>query len=216
MELQSKSANATDRNQWLEVTSAIVLSLATTASAWCAYQATLWNGVQTFNLAAANDANRRASAATFAAMLGRAFDASMIMSYLEATTRGDDKMERVLHQRFRPEAKLALDAWLKTDPLNDPSAPLNPLKLPEYVQPELQEAQRQNDLAAEKQSSAHQASKHADRYVLLTVLFASVLFFGGIGGTFKSERLRISVLVIALVLFAGTIFALGNMPSCRE
>lgn len=101
MELQSKSANETDRNQWLEVTSAIVLSLATTASAWCAYQATLWNGVQTFNLAAANDANRRASAATFAAMQGRAFDASMIISYLEAMTRGDEKMERVLYQRFR-------------------------------------------------------------------------------------------------------------------
>lgn len=111
---------------------------------------------------------------------------------------------------------MALDAWLKTDPLNDHSAPLNPFKLPEYIQPELREAQQQNDLAAEKQSSAYQASKHGDRYVLLTVLFASVLFFGGIGGTFKSDRLRISVLVIALVLFAGTIFALGKMPICRE
>ncbi len=43
-----------ERSRWFEITCAIVLSLATTASAWSAYEATLWSGVQTFRLAAAN------------------------------------------------------------------------------------------------------------------------------------------------------------------
>src|SRR5687768_6919289 len=48
------------RRRWVEVTCAVVLALAAMASAWCAYQANLWGGVQTFRLAAANKANRAA------------------------------------------------------------------------------------------------------------------------------------------------------------
>ncbi len=47
-------------------------------------------------------------------------------------------------------------------------------------------------------------------------MFASVMFFGGIGGTFQSRRLRFTVFVIALVLFAVTLTVLGSMPICKE
>lgn len=36
------------RGRWVEIASAVILSLATMSTAWCAYQATLWSGVQTF------------------------------------------------------------------------------------------------------------------------------------------------------------------------
>ena len=94
------------RSRWMEVASAVVLSLATTASAWCAYQATLWSGVQTFQLDAANDANRRASLATFAAMQVRGLLAGVDLGRFEGEPQfvidveeGDDEFCRFLNRR---------------------------------------------------------------------------------------------------------------------
>jgi len=86
----------------------------------------------------------------------------------------------------------------------------------EYVQPELAEAKRQDDLSAREYTAAMQANQTSDAYVLLTVMFASVLFFGGIAGTLDSRRLRISILLIALALFIVTVAFLGTMPICKE
>ncbi len=38
----------------IELATAIIISLSTIASAWCAYQATLWGGIQTFRLSEVN------------------------------------------------------------------------------------------------------------------------------------------------------------------
>lgn len=204
------------RNRWVEIASAFLLSLATLGSAWCAYQATLWGGVQTFRLAAATMAGRESTEATIVAMQGRSVDAAMLISYLEAESRGDEVMRGFLHQRFRPEMKVAVDAWLKTRPFSDPSAPLSPFKMAEYLQPELVEAKRQNAVYDQEYARAQHANQTSDSYVLLTVLFASVLFFSGIGGTFESSRLRISVWVVACGLFAITIYTMASMPICHE
>ena len=130
------------RSRWVEIACAVVLSLATTASAWCAYQSTLWSGVQTFRLAAANKAGRESSRATLAALQMRAFDAAMLINYLQAQTQDNQRLEKILYDRFRPEMKTAVEAWLKLDPLHDPAAPPSPFKMAEYVQQELVEAQR--------------------------------------------------------------------------
>ena len=44
-------------DRWIEFLSATVLALATVATAWCAYQSTLWGGDETVHRAAANAAN---------------------------------------------------------------------------------------------------------------------------------------------------------------
>ncbi len=203
-------------HRWIEMISAAVLALATTASAWCAYQSTLWGGVQTFRLAAAARAGRESTHQSLAALQGRAFDGQMLIAYLEVNGRGDQKMATFLHDRFRPEARKAVDAWLLTDPFNNPNAPKRPFEMAEYVQPEAQEAKRFDDEENRMQNAAQQANESSDRYVLLTVLFASVLFFGGIGGTFRSDRLKAAVFVIAILLFVGTVIAVASMPICRE
>jgi len=204
------------RSRWVEITCAFVLSLATTASAWCAYQSTLWGGVQTFRLAAANKANRASVEETLAALQYKSFDASMFINWMHAKHEGNERHEKFLFHRFRPEAKRAVEAWLKTDPFNDPAAPSGPFKMAEYAQPELDEAKRLDELSAQKHAAAQQANETSDAYVLLTVLFASVLFFGGIASTIDFRRLRIIILAIALVLFVGTLAYLGIMPVCKE
>jgi hypothetical protein len=204
------------RNHWVQITSAIMLSLATTASAWCAYQSTLWGGVQTFRLAAANKASRESSSAILAALQTRVFDASVGINWMQAKSEGNARQEKFLFDRFRPEMKRAVEAWLKTDPFNNPEAPLGPMKMAEYVQPELAEAKRQEELSAQEFARAMQANQTSDTYVLLTVLFASVLFFGGIAGMLDARLLRISIMTIALVLFVVTVAFLGTMPICNE
>ncbi len=204
------------RKRWVEIACAVMLSLATTASAWCAYQSTLWSGVQTFRLHAANSESRRAAELNITALEFRSFDAAVALSFMEAVIRGDKKQQEFLQGRFRPELKKAMDAWLATDPLNNPAAPRGPFIMTEYVQQELIDAQQHETLSAEQYSAARQANEASDTYVLLTVLFASVLFFGGIGGTFQSRRLRIVVFVIAVILFVATLIALGNLPICRR
>lgn len=204
------------RNRWVEITTAVVLALATTASAWCAYQSTRWGGVQTFRLDAANKANRQSSASALVDLQLRAFDASMGISWMQAKHEGNERQEKFLFDRFRPEMKRAVEAWLKTDPFNNPSAPLGPLKMAEYVEPELANAKRLDEVSQQEYSAAIQANQTSDAYVLLTVLFASVLFFGGITGTLESRNLRISILIIALVLFVVTVSFLATMPICHE
>lgn len=205
-----------ERKRWAEIACALVLSLATMASAWCAYQSTLWSGVQTFRLAAAMQAGRDGTAASFAALQMRAFDAAMLINYLQAQTQNNRELEQILLDRFRPEMKTAVEAWLKTDPLKSQGAPSSPFKMAEYVQKELEEAKRHEDRSALEYAGARSANETSDTYVLLTVMFASVMFFGGIGGTFQSRRLRMTVMVIALTLFAVTLAFLGSMPVCKE
>lgn len=53
---------------------------------------------------------------------------------------------------------------------------------------------RQEGQSAQEYARAMQANQTSDTYVLLTVLFASVLFFGGIAGTVDSRRCRISIM----------------------
>jgi hypothetical protein len=210
------SVEKDQRKRWVEIVCAIVLSLATMASAWCAYQATLWGGVQTFRLAKANKAGRDSTQQTIAMMQFRSFDASMFITYIEARSRNDEKVEKFLYHRFRPEMRKAVDAWLKTDPENDPNAPKSPFKMQEYAQEEEQDAKRHDAKAAEMMSAAQEANETSDRYVLLTVLFATVLFLGGIGGTLDSDWLRRALNILALALFIVMVVVLATMPLCTE
>ena len=199
-----------------EIACAIVLALATTASAWCAYQSKLWGGAQMARGNAAVRASREVAVNSLAAFQWRAFDASMFISYMQARLETNQAMESFLAPRFRPEMKPALEAWLKLDPLNNPAAPSSPFRMAEYAQKETAEVARQEDLATKAMAASREARRCSDDYVLLTVIFASVLFFGGIARAFDSRPLRASLAALAVLLFLGTLVALATMPICHE
>jgi hypothetical protein len=140
----------------------------------------------------------------------------MFINYMEAKHTGNERHEKFLFNRFRPEMKKAVDAWLKTDPFNSPEAPQGPFKMAEYTQQELELAKQHDERFTMEHAAAVQANRNGDTYVLLTVLFATVLFFGGIAGTVDSRRLRIIILSMALALFGITVIVLATMPICRE
>jgi hypothetical protein len=199
-----------------EVACAMVLALATTASAWCAYQSKLWGGAQMTRANAAVKAAREVAVHTLAATQTRAFDASMFITYMQAKLNSNQVMEAFLAQRFRADLKPALEAWLKLEPMNNPAAPPSPFHMPEYVQKEQAEIARLESVAAEAGVRSRQARQNSDDYVLLTVLFASVLFFGGIARAFDSRGLRMVLAGLAVALFLGTLAGLITMPICHE
>ena len=205
-----------DRTALIDIAMAVVLSLATLASAWCGYQSSLWGGAETYRLVNAFQAGRTVSDKTLEANQRRAFDASMFIEYVTARTEGSAELENFLYSRFRPEMRRAVDAWLETDPFNDPGAPPHPFQPDWYELPEEREASRQQERGARAFALAQEIDQISDTYVLLTVLFASILFFAGMAGTFNSSRIEVTFGVIAVVLFVAVLSYMLTMPRCKD
>jgi hypothetical protein len=211
----NKSTNSvTDdgKSKIRETITAILLSIATIASAWCAYQSTLWGGEQTFQLA---DANRTGRLAAENAMLStniRSFEGFFLIKYIEASKNGDSALSNFYYSRFQPVLQKATDDWLKTDPFNNPNAPRSPFQMESYKLEADQKAQDLRIQSTNFMDKAQQSNKNSDTYVLLTVLFASVLFFGGISASFESQKVKTFAIGLAIVLFMSTFIMLLRMP----
>jgi hypothetical protein len=202
------------RRRWVEVLRALVLGLATIGSTWCAYQSSRWGGVQAFELAAAGQSDRHAVREAMAAVQVRAFDATMLIHYVRALQEKHEPSAEFLYRRLRPQLKSAVDEWMATSPFTNADAPRTPFEMPAYVQPEAQEAVRQQQAASAAREAAQRANHNSDRYVMLTVAFASVLFFGGIGGTFQSYVIRLTMAAVAAIVLISISIALATMPVC--
>jgi hypothetical protein len=200
------------RKGWVEVACAIVLALTTMSSAWCAYQSKLWSGVQGSQGGAAGDAVQKAAENRLLAGEIRAMEAAIFVRFVDTKIEGKDQVADFLVSRLLPDTREALAAWWAMKPLTNREAPRTPFLMPQYKQKQTEEAKQQEQRAAELNAEARAAGRNSDTYVLLTVLFASVLFFGGIAGTFESDRLRRTVLAIALALFLVTFSVLMTMP----
>lgn len=206
----TKEVSRTERR--LETWSAILMSLATVATAWCAYQSAEWGGEQSFMLGESNRAGREATLQESLAAQRRSLDAALFMEWIGAIATDNQPLEEFYLQRFRPGMRVAVDAWLATDPQNNPEAPPHPFVLPEYriEQDSIATAERRR--SQESWALARQYDTHGDRYVLLTVVFASVLFFAGISEKFEHDRIRVGVLTMGTLLFAGAFGVMLSYP----
>ena len=139
-------------------------------------------------------------------------DLNMFEQYYRAIIEGRKDTERIILQRFRPEARIAVDAWLATDPLKNPNAPKGPFTMREY-RPKLGlEADELSQEADRKFTQVPDASNKVDEYVLLTVMLSSVLFFSGLATHFVSVRIQAAALLLATGLFLVAIIVLLRMP----
>ncbi len=82
--------------------------------------------------------------------------------------------------------------------------------MPEYILEESEESEKLSIMADKFFEQATQANLTSDNYVLLTVIFATVLFFGGISGKFRTRVIDLTMLILAFVLFTvGMVVMLG-------
>lgn len=200
----------------VELTTTIIIALATLASAWCTYQATLWGGIQIFRLSEVGALGRKSSEMTVHAGQIRTMDGILFVEYLKANSYNQKSLADFFYQRFRPEAKRATDAWLATNPFKGHQSPPHPFIMEEYTLEPEQEAKRLNEESAQKHEEARQANQNSDNYIMLTVLFASVMFFGGISTQFETPRYRITLIVIGGVLLCAAFGILYTNPIAFE
>lgn len=200
------------RTNRTEVITAILLSLATVVTAWCGYQSARWSGEQT---RAYNQAT--AARVTTARIEGRALiqddlNVGLFVPYITAIARNETELTDFLYQRFPPALKAATDAWLATNPLENPQAPLSPFDMPEYQLEDTADIEKFEQLTVEKFSEANAANETADNYVLLTVIFAMVLFFTGISSNFQPGVVQNMMVILASLSFVVGLGFLMRLP----
>ena len=84
--------------------------------------------------------------------------------------------------------------------------------MPGYSNPGVTKAARLNAQASRDFDSGTAARETANKYVRLTVLLASVLFFVAIAQRFRLRGVRIGANALALALLAYTVFGVGSLP----
>ena len=196
----------------LERLATILLALATVATAWCAYQSTVWSGVQEYQLHDADLVNMNVSSYRQTAMQQTTIDIMGFVNYLNAVATHQDSLARFYQKRFPPHLRPAFDAWVALKPGINPDAPLTPFQMKEYLVPETKLA---NQLAVEYQAKFNQASDsntHSEHYVLLTVIFASVMFFGGITSNISGLTTKRAVVIGSAVLLIISIGWMMTFP----
>jgi hypothetical protein len=201
----------------MELLSVILLALIVIATAWSAYQATLWGGIQTFKLADANAAGRQASELNLIQIQYSMVDIVLFSQYVNAVNDGDKKLSDFYFERFRPDFKPAVQAWLDTNPLDNPNAPSHPFVMDEYKRTFADQAEQLEKTAMLKRNEAQQANQNSDNYVLFTVIYASIIFLGSIATKFSSKRVNQICVIIGATLFtAVTVSMFVLMPIAME
>jgi hypothetical protein len=136
----------------------------------------------------------------------------LFVEWASAVSQEDQKLENFLFERFPPELKRATEAWLTLEPETDPDAPPSPFAMPVYTLEQSEESEKLSIVADEMFEQASRANQTSDNYILLTVIFASVLFFGGVSGKFQSRIINLAMLILAYVLFTVGMVVMLRYP----
>ena len=196
----------------LQVSEAVVLALVTLTAAWSGFAAAKWGTESRLQLAAASSARTEANRAFFTAETTRNFDATTFNAWFLAYTLGNAEKMSIAERRFRPEFKIAFDAWMATNPVTNPLAPPGPSYMPQY---HLADSDKSITLDAAADAHTHQgeaAGAIGDNYVRITVVLAGVLFLIGIGSTFSLPGVRYALLGVGCLLLMGAVTLILLQP----
>lgn len=211
----------------VELALAIIMAISAVGTAWAGFQSTKWGGVQANSYAQAGAARTESTRASteagqlqtidvisFSAWVG-ALNTEIIAgtipdpggSYQPTPGTGS----AFLYQRFRPEFRPAVDAWVATRPLADPAAPATPFALPEYRLASTELADQLADRADQLAATARTANQRSDNYVLTAVIFALVLFFAGVAGRARA-RIQYLMTAFAATALLAALILLATFP----
>jgi hypothetical protein len=196
----------------LEIAEALVLAIVAIATAWSGYQAALWTGHQTELYGQASKLRVQAEGSATYANQERLYNASTVVEWLKAEAHSDKKLSDLFERRLLPEFRPAFEAWKKTDPLNNPSAPAGPQLMAEYRSSKTEDAARLNNQATQVFDEGTRGREYADQYVRATVTLATVLLLIAISQRFKARRVRVGLLVIAMFLLFFPIYHIITLP----
>ena len=197
---------------WVDITGAVLLALATVATAWSGYQASRWNGEQAKAGARSNAARIESARAAGRANAQTQVDVATFIAWVDAYAHDDARLTAFYFQRFRAEFKPAVDAWVATKPLKNPRAPLTPFAMPQYRLAEQTTSNLLQDDAEQWAARARAYVQRSTNYVLGVVLFAAALFFAGMSAKLPSRRIRIVLLCLGVAVFVGSVAWIASSP----
>jgi hypothetical protein len=195
-----------------ETTSIVATSVAAVATAWTAFQASIWGGTQTFSLAESNKARQLSIQARLEGDDQRQLDTSLFVTYAGAYANGNQAFAQFLIDRFPARLRKATDAWLATHPFTSRDAPPYPMAMGEY---KVEAYQHATDLAeqADRALARSQVAHHvADVYVLGTVVFATNVLLASLGLRLHGRKPRRVMLVFSLATLVVALVWLATRP----
>lgn len=187
----------------------VLMGLSAVLTAWAGFQSAKWSGIQSTAYSRATAERTESVRASNEASHHRSVDVASFIAWVEAIAEEDLDRADFIRARFTDRLSTAVDAWEATDPLEDDAAPPTPFTMADYVvaaQDRADELAADADLIARKAAAAGQ---RVEQYVLITVLFALVLFFVAMSAKTVARRSRIVLLDVAAVGFlAGAVLLL--------
>ena len=200
---------ANRHSRTVQIGEALLLSLVTIAAAWSGYAAAKWGTQSRIEIAQASTLRNLATRADLSALSTRNFDSSTFNAWFIAFTLNNPQKEAIAKRRFRPEFKVAFDAWMATDPDHNPRAPPGPTYMPQYRLADQAKAEALDRAAVAASAAGNHAGEVGDDYIRITVFLAAVLFLVGIGSTFKLHTIRFALIGIgSLLLILATVLLL--------
>lgn len=202
-----------ERERRIDIASAALLAIATVLAAWSAFQSAKWSGEQATAYAQAGAARQESVRNSTRAGQLTIVDVSVFEQYIDAFAAGDERLQAFYLERARDEFRPALEAWIALEPAENPEdAPGTPFELPEYRLEADAEAARLERVASARFQEALTDNQRADNYVLLTVLFASVLLFAGLAPKSRRYTIQLTMIVMATVVLVAGVGLLLTLP----
>ena len=185
------------RRELIEIFEAVLLALVAITTAWSGYQSARWDGESA--RAYATSSRVRAESVQTSLSSGQTvlYNTNLINAWFQSTQAGDEKYSDFLVRRMTPEYRVAFEAWVKTDPINNTEAPPGPRYMPEYKDPLAEKAALLDEQATKEFEKGVHDREIGESYVRLTVILAAVLFLIAVGQRFKVRGVRIAVNVTA-------------------
>ncbi len=188
------------------------MALVAVATAYSGYQAAQWDGHEAELYAEANILSVEANGLEIAAGQDLIYNVNTLTAWLNADIHGEEQIMEFYERRFLPEYKIAFDAWIKLDPINNSQAPPGPSYMPEYHNSKMEEANKLIEESSTKFSEGTKARSIADDYILITVFLATVLVLTAISQRFEIKSIRTGLIILSFVLLSFGIFYLFTLP----
>jgi len=197
---------------WLELAAVLLLAVTAIMTAWTGFQSSKWSGAMSISFAQASTARIEAARLEGVANRKQTIQVSLFTQWLQAYQAQDPQLTDFLQQRFPEPLASAFPVWLAEHPLKNPKAAPTPFQLDEYAIPELKQSDGADARADAKYQEALRNNQRGDNYTILTIAFASVLFFTALATRMRHPRTQWVLLAIAAVGFVATSAFLASFP----
>ena len=185
----------------------VVLSITAVLTAWCGFQSSQWSGEMSIAFSEASSARIEAARQAGVANAARQADLTIWGVYLQARAEGKTALARYVEQRFTDHFRVAYQAWIV-----EGEATSGPFKMKQYVPPGTTESAAADQRADSRFADALKFNQRGDRYTILTVLFALVLFFAAASTRLGSPRTQWIFLGVAIVFLIIATVVLATFP----